>query len=171
MKAERNIAANTLRGTLLPRMATLGASQTNGVVIPLKAPCLHLRKIGTSIVKKRKERAFSLPGKLPAPYNSRDFSLRFGSGSPLPLNQCLYWLSMAVSFPSLPLNLLTGDKLRTVGKQTARIPPRRCRLAVCSRFVQLVIIEFFLSKCAAFESARSACIKQDHRSCQALCLK
>jgi hypothetical protein len=44
MKAERNIAANTLRGTLLLRMATLGASQTNGVVIRLKAPCLHLRK-------------------------------------------------------------------------------------------------------------------------------
>ena len=30
-------------------------------------------QIGTSIVKKQKERALSLPGKLPAPYNSRDF--------------------------------------------------------------------------------------------------
>ena len=40
---------------------------------------------GISIIKKQKERAFSLPGKLPAPYKSRDFSLRFGSGSPLPL--------------------------------------------------------------------------------------
>ena len=28
---------------------------------------------GISIVKKLKERALSLPGKLPAPYNSRDF--------------------------------------------------------------------------------------------------
>jgi hypothetical protein len=51
----------------------------------LKAPCLHLSQIGTSIVKKQKERALSLPGKLPAPYKSRDFALRFGSGSPLPL--------------------------------------------------------------------------------------
>ena len=42
---------------------------------PLKAPCLHLSQIGTSIVKKQKERALSLPGKLPAPNNSRDFSL------------------------------------------------------------------------------------------------
>jgi len=39
---------------------------------------------GTSIVKKQKERALGLPGKLPAPNNSRDFLLRFGSGSPLP---------------------------------------------------------------------------------------
>jgi hypothetical protein len=49
----------------------------NGVVIQ-KAPCLHpktprevtrgvFRKKDTSIVKKLKERALSLPGKLPAP--------------------------------------------------------------------------------------------------------
>jgi hypothetical protein len=43
-----------------------------------------LRKKGISIVKKRIERALSLPGKLPAPFKSRDFVLRFGSGSPLP---------------------------------------------------------------------------------------
>ena len=40
---------------------------------------------GTSIVKKLKERAFSLPGKLPAPSILANFVLRFGSGSPLPL--------------------------------------------------------------------------------------
>ena len=52
---------------------------------PLKAPCLHLSQIGTSIVKKQKERALSLPGKLPAPSILANFALRFGSGSPLPL--------------------------------------------------------------------------------------
>jgi len=52
---------------------------------PLKAPCLHLSQIGTSIVKKLKERALSLPGKLPAPSILANFALRFGSGSPLPL--------------------------------------------------------------------------------------
>jgi len=57
---------------------------------PLKAPCLHLSQKGTSIVKKQKERALSLPGKLPAPYKSRDFALRFGSGSPLPLINAWY---------------------------------------------------------------------------------
>src|SRR5204862_3470230 len=51
---------------------------------PLKAPCLHLSQIGTSIVKKLKERALSLPGKLPAPSSLLNFALRFGSGSPLP---------------------------------------------------------------------------------------
>jgi hypothetical protein len=51
----------------------------------LKAPCLHLSQIGISIVKKLKERALSLQGKLPAPSILREFALRFGSGSPLPL--------------------------------------------------------------------------------------
>jgi hypothetical protein len=41
MKAERCASEDTLRGTLLLRMATLGLSQSNGVVIQ-KAPCLHL---------------------------------------------------------------------------------------------------------------------------------
>ena len=36
--------------------------------------------IGTSIVKKQKERALSLPGKLPAPNNSRDFLGDLGAG-------------------------------------------------------------------------------------------
>jgi hypothetical protein len=40
---------------------------------------------GTSNVKKQKERALSLPGKLPAPSILANFALRFGSGSPLPL--------------------------------------------------------------------------------------
>jgi hypothetical protein len=54
-------------------MATLDTlANSNGVVIQ-KALCLHLSQIDTSIVKKQKERALSLPGKLPAPYNSRDF--------------------------------------------------------------------------------------------------
>jgi len=51
----------------------------------LKAPCLHLSQKGNSIVKKQKERALSLPGKLPAPSILANFALRFGSGSPLPL--------------------------------------------------------------------------------------
>ncbi len=40
---------------------------------------------GISFVKKQRERALSLRGKLPAPYKSRVFLWRFGSGSPLPL--------------------------------------------------------------------------------------
>ena len=85
MKAESKRTANTLRGTLLLRMAISRTLAKDRDRHPLKAPCLHLSQIGTSIVKKQKERALSLPGKLPAPYKSRDFALRFGSGSPLPL--------------------------------------------------------------------------------------
>ena len=42
---------------------------------------MEFSQIGISIVKKLKERAFSLPGKLPAPSILVRFCLRFGSGS------------------------------------------------------------------------------------------
>ena len=67
MKAESKRTANTLRGTLLLRMAISRTLAKDRDRHPLKAPCLHLSQIGTSIVKKLKERALSLPGKLPAP--------------------------------------------------------------------------------------------------------
>src|ERR1041385_5587443 len=104
MKAERNNAANTLRGTLLLRWRSPGTLAKDRDRHPLKAPCLHLSQksvaqtsvcgssrqvlllqrpsqtkvcatsqIGTSIVKKLKERALSLPGKLPAPSILREF--------------------------------------------------------------------------------------------------
>src|SRR6266536_911466 len=84
-RAHRAWGANTLRGTLLLRMATLDTLANERRRHPLKAPCLHLSQKGTSIVKKLKERALSLPGKLPAPSILANFALRFGSGSPLPL--------------------------------------------------------------------------------------
>jgi hypothetical protein len=87
MKAERDTAANTLRGTLLLRTAISRTLAKHRDHHPLKAPCLHLAIQILRLSKNVKERASSLPGKLPAPNNSRDFSLRFGSGSPLPLNQ------------------------------------------------------------------------------------
>ena len=40
---------------------------------PIEGSLPSSPQIGISIIKKQKERAFSLPGKLPAPYNSRDF--------------------------------------------------------------------------------------------------
>jgi hypothetical protein len=52
---------------------------------PVEGSCLHLSQKGTSIVKKQKERVISLTGKLPAPYNPREFFVGIGSGSPLPL--------------------------------------------------------------------------------------
>src|SRR5687768_14718435 len=54
-------AANTLRGTLLLRMANSRTLQKHRVHHPSKAPCLHLAKKVTSIVKKLKERAFNFP--------------------------------------------------------------------------------------------------------------
>jgi hypothetical protein len=53
---------------------------------------------------------------------------------------------MDVACPSLPLKILTGDKLRRVRKHTPRIPARGCRLAVFSLYVQLVNIGIFSSQ-------------------------
>jgi hypothetical protein len=61
----------------------------------------HESQIGTSIVKKLKERALSLPGKLPAPNKSRDFSLRLGAGvrsrELLPNMTIIYGLGLSLS--------------------------------------------------------------------------
>src|SRR5690349_4929061 len=85
-RAHRAWGANTLRGTLLLRWRTPGTLAKDRDRHPLKAPCLHLAphsgcprgdpalsQIGTSIVKKLKERALSLQGKLPAPSILREF--------------------------------------------------------------------------------------------------
>ncbi len=73
-------AANTLRGTLLLRMANSRTLQKHRVHHPSKAPCLHPAKKVTSIVKKLKERAFNFPGKLPAPSILFNLLLRLGAG-------------------------------------------------------------------------------------------
>jgi hypothetical protein len=51
-------------------MATLDTLAKQRRRHPLKAPCLHLSQKDISIVKKLKERALSLTGKLPAPNKS-----------------------------------------------------------------------------------------------------
>src|ERR687897_3080055 len=99
MKAERWAHEDTLRGTLLLRMATPDTLAKQRRRHPLKAPCLHLSQKGTSIIKKQKERAFSLPGKLPAPYKSRDFSFEIWERESAPADYCMVRrLSMDVAF-------------------------------------------------------------------------
>jgi len=73
MKAERWANEDTLRGTLLLRMATPDtlAKQRRRHPVEGSLPS-SLQKV-LRLSKNNKERAFSLPGKLPAPYNSRDF--------------------------------------------------------------------------------------------------
>jgi len=149
-EGRENNAANTLRGTLLLRMATLDTLAKQRRRHPLKAPCLHLSQIGTSIVKKQKERALSLPGKLPAPYKSRDFAFEIWEREAAPADYCLMRrLSMdsACLCPSPPPKILTDDKLR-LDKHTPGIPVHGCCLAVCSLYVQLVLIESFSLWCA-----------------------
>ena len=95
MKAERDIASNTLRGTLLLRMAN---SRTLA-----KHPARHPEgSLPSSLAnryfdyQKTKGAGFKPPREAARSFNSLEFSLRFGSGSPLPLiNACYsgdFWL-------------------------------------------------------------------------------
>ena len=86
MKAERNIAANTLRGTLLLTMAISRTLAKHRDRHPVEGSLPSSLAKGTSIVKKRKERVFKPPREAARSLQVSDFALRFGSGSPLPLN-------------------------------------------------------------------------------------
>jgi hypothetical protein len=70
-------------------MATLDTLAKHRRHHPLKAPCLHLSQKGTSIVKKQKERALSLRGKLLAPYKSREFCFEIWERESAPADYCL----------------------------------------------------------------------------------
>jgi hypothetical protein len=66
-EGRENIAANTLRGTLLLRMAISRTLAKDRDRHPIEGSLPSSLAKGISIVKKLKERALSLPGKLPAP--------------------------------------------------------------------------------------------------------
>ena len=118
---------------------------------PLKAPCLHLSQIGTSIVKKLKERALSLQGKLPAPSILANFALNFWERESAPADYCLIRrLSMDASCPSLPPKILvrneTDAELRPNKQTTGYMAAHGCHFVECFWYVLLVIIEsFFLA--------------------------
>ena len=90
MKAERNIAANTLRGTLLLRMANSRTLAKDRVHHPRRLPAFISRKKSTSIIKKLKRAGFKLPREAARSFKSLGFALRFGSGRPLPLINAWY---------------------------------------------------------------------------------
>ena len=113
---------------------------------PLKAPCLHLSQIGTSIVKKLKERALSLPGKLPAPSILFRFAFEIWERESAPANQCFVLrLSMDAFCPSLPPIVLSDDKLRPKAHTTDEVAAHGCHFVECSLYVRLVNIEFISS--------------------------
>ena len=144
MKAERNKAANTLRGTLLPEMANSRTLAKHRVHHLSKAPCLHPAK-SISIVKKLKERALSYSGKLPAPSILLNL-FEIGSGRPLPLYYCLILrLFMDLCCPSLPLKILVVDEFRLTEHTIVYVAARRCHRIDCSLCVLFINIEVSLS--------------------------
>ena len=147
-------------------MATLDTLAKQRHRHPLKAPCLHLSQIGTSIVKKQKERALSLPGKLPAPYKSRDFAFEIREREAAPADYCLIRrLSMdsACLCSSPPPKILvsneTDAKLRPNEQTTAYMAADGCHFVECFSYVLLVNIESFSSQCATQVSARPSLYK------------
>jgi hypothetical protein len=85
MKAERDIAANTLRGTLLLRTAISRTLAKHRDHHPLKAPCLHLSQKDYFDYQKTKGAGFKPPREAARSFNSLIFTFEIGSGSPLPL--------------------------------------------------------------------------------------
>ena len=169
MKAVSKRTANTLRGTLLLRMATLGTLAKQRRCHPLKAPCLHLAKRYFNC-QKTKGTGFKPPREAARSLQVSRFCFEIWEPESAPTDYCLIFrLSMdsACLCPSPPPNGLTDDKLRP-DKHTPRIPVHGCRLVVCSWYVQLVNIESFSSRCAIASSRELSCIRQDHRSCQEL---
>jgi hypothetical protein len=65
---------------------------------------------------------------------------------------------MAISDPSLPPKILTGDELRPGRKHTPCLAADGCHLAAYSRYVLLVIIGIFFLTCATQSSRELSCI-------------
>src|SRR5260370_41787915 len=130
-------------------MATLDTLAKQRRHHPLKAPCLHLAKRYFNY-QKTKGAGFKPPREAARSFNSREFCFEIWEREAAPADYCLIRrLSMdsACLCPSPPPKILTDDKLRP-DKHTPGIPAHGCRLAVCSWYVQLVVIESFSSRCA-----------------------
>jgi hypothetical protein len=73
--------------------------------------------------------------------------------------------------PSLPLKLLSPDKVRPNEQTTRYIAADGCRFVECSLYVFLVIIEVFVLILRAVRGRKLTCIRQVHRPCQAFSLR
>ena len=166
MKAERNTVLRTHFEAHFSRgRRTHGLSQSTEFIIP-KAPCLHPSQIGTSNVKKLKERALNFPGKLPAPSILVNLLLRFGSGSPLPLINAWYDADLW-AFPGR----VYRQKYRSLTRSGLTNRRRRTwrRSAATASYVRIVSYSSsskFLSHLHCAVAQGLCCIKYQCHSCQ-----
>src|SRR6266404_6885536 len=163
MKAESKRTANTLRGTLLLTMATLGtlAKQRRGHL--LKAPCLHLAKRYFNC-QKTKGAGFKPPREAARSLQVSRFCFEIWEREAAPANYCLIRrLSMDRSCPSLPPKILvrneTDAELRPNEQTTVYMAAQGCHFVDCCWYVLLVIIESFSSQCATLVSAQPSLYK------------
>ena len=87
-EGRENNAANTLRGTLLLRMATLGTLAKQRRRHPLKAPCLHLSQKVLRL-SKNKGAGFKPPREAARSFNSREFCFEIWERESAPADYCL----------------------------------------------------------------------------------
>ncbi len=98
---------------------------------------------GTSIIKKLKERALSLPGKLPAPSILLIFALRLERES-APADYCLELrIFIDRSCPSLPSKVFITDEVRPNEQTTGSMAAHGCHFVGCCLYVLVVNIEVF----------------------------
>lgn len=75
-------------------------------------------------------------------FNSLEFCLRFGSGSPLPLNYCLLLRRfMDISCPNLSPKMSVADGVRSNEQTTGHMAAHGCHFVDCSLCVLIVNIE------------------------------
>src|SRR5438552_14063341 len=108
---------------------------------PLKAPLPSSLANRYFDCQKTKRAGFKPPREAARSFNSREFCFEIWERESAPADYCLIRrLSMDVSCPSLPPKILVADKLRPNAQTTVYMAAHGCRLAVCSWYVQLVVI-------------------------------
>jgi hypothetical protein len=154
--------ANTLRGTLLLKMATLdtlaneAASSSVEGSLPSSGTPRGMPARGPRALAKRyfdcqktKGAGFKPPREAARSFNSREFCFETWERESAPADYCLIRrLSMdsACLCPSPPPKILVADKVRPNAQTTVHMAAHGCHFVECSLYVLLVIIEsFFLT--------------------------
>jgi hypothetical protein len=159
-EGRENIAANTLRGTLLLKMAISWDSRKGPRSSSVEGSLPSSLANRYFDCQKTKGAGFKPPREAARSFNSREFRFEIWERESAPANYCLIWrLSMDISCPSLPPKLFVADEVGPNEQTTGYMAAHRCHFIVCSLYVLLFSIEVSLSHCAIGRSRESSCIK------------
>ena len=165
MKAERNNAPNTLRGTLLLRTANSRTLAKHRVHHPEGSLPSSLANRYFDC-QKTKGAGFKLPREAARSFNSLNLLLRFGSGSPLPLINA--WCDADLwAFPGRVYRQNNRPLTRSGPTNRRRRAWRRSAArASCVRVVSYSSSSKFVSHLHCADAQGLCCIKYQYHSCQ-----